>query len=74
MEEHEILYIFLNPIISYQAKRSSLRQVKTYAIDAYQLCVLYYKEDFVPQFKSLSKKVISKRKRLTEIRPQRMRL
>ena len=38
----------LNPIISYQAKRSSLRKVKTDAIDAYQLCVLYYKEDFEP--------------------------
>jgi transposase len=48
MEEHEILYILLNPIISYQAKKSSLRKVKTDAIDAYQLCVLYYKEDFEP--------------------------
>jgi transposase len=48
MEEHKILYILLNPIISYQAKKSSLRKVKTDAIDAYQLCVLYYKEDFEP--------------------------
>ena len=48
LEEHEILYILLNPIISYQAKKSSLRKVKTDAIDAYQLCVLYYKEDFEP--------------------------
>ena len=48
LEEHEVLYILLNPIISYQAKRSSLRKVKTDAIDAYQLCVLYYKEDFEP--------------------------
>jgi transposase len=46
LDEHEILYILLNAIISYQAKRSSLRKVKTDAIDAYQLCVLYYKEDF----------------------------
>lgn len=29
LEEHEFLYILLNPIISYQAKRSSLRKVKT---------------------------------------------
>lgn len=29
LEEHEVLYILLNPIISYQAKRSSLRKVKT---------------------------------------------
>ncbi len=48
MEEQGILYILLNPIISYQAKKSSLRKVKTDAIDAYQLCVLYYKEDFEP--------------------------
>jgi len=46
LEEHEVLYILLNPIISYQAKRSSLRKVKTDAIDAYQLCVLYYKEAY----------------------------
>ncbi|MET3317483.1 UNVERIFIED_ORG: hypothetical protein ABIC97_000568 [Peribacillus simplex] len=48
LEEQGILYILLNPIISYQAKKSSLRKVKTDAIDAYQLCVLYYKEDFEP--------------------------
>ena len=48
LEDHEVLYILLNPIISYQAKRSSLRKVKTDEIDAYQLCVLYYKEDFEP--------------------------
>ena len=43
LEEQGILYILLNPIISYQAKKTSLRKVKTVAIDAYQLCVLYYK-------------------------------
>lgn len=48
MEEHDVIDILLNPIISYQAKKSSLRKVKTDAIDAYQLCVLYYKEDFEP--------------------------
>lgn len=48
LEENEILYILLNPIISHQAKKSSLRKVKTDAFDAYQLCVLYYKEDFEP--------------------------
>ncbi|QEY20807.1 IS110 family transposase [Psychrobacillus sp. AK 1817] len=51
LEENEVLYILLNPIISYQAKRSSLRKVKTDAIDAYQLCMLYYKEDFEPHKK-----------------------
>ncbi|MEC0276138.1 transposase [Peribacillus castrilensis] len=48
MEEQGVLYILLNPIISYQVKKSSLRKVKTDAIDAYELCVLYYKEDFEP--------------------------
>ncbi|WP_440970761.1 IS110 family transposase [Peribacillus frigoritolerans] len=48
LEEQGIPYILLNPIISYQAKKSSLRKVKTDAIDAYQLCVLYYKEDLEP--------------------------
>ena len=48
MEAHGILYVLLNPIISHQAKKSSLRKVKTDEIDAYQLCVLYYKEEFEP--------------------------
>ena len=48
LEENEILYILLNPIISYQAKKSGLRKVKTDAFDAHQLCVLYYKEEFKP--------------------------
>lgn len=48
LEEQGIPYILVNPIISYQAKKSSLRKVKTDAIDAYQLCVLYYKEDLEP--------------------------
>ncbi|PQD93632.1 IS110 family transposase [Pradoshia eiseniae] len=48
LEENDLLYILLNPIISHQAKKSSLRKVKTDAFDAYQLCVLYYKEDFEP--------------------------
>ncbi|WP_238988498.1 IS110 family transposase [Peribacillus frigoritolerans] len=34
LEEKGILYILLNPIISYQAKKSSLWKVKTDAIDA----------------------------------------
>ncbi len=46
--ENEIPYILLNPIISYQAKKSSLRKVKTDAFDAYQLGILYYKEEFEP--------------------------
>jgi transposase len=42
LEEHDIFYIVVNPLISNQAKKSSLRKVKTDAVDAYQLCELYY--------------------------------
>lgn len=49
LEKQNYLFIILNPILSYQAKKSStLRKVKTDAIDAYHLCELYYKEDFKP--------------------------
>lgn len=49
LEEQNYLFIILNPILSYQAKKSStLRKVKTDAIDAYHLYELYYKEDFEP--------------------------
>jgi transposase len=47
LEDQNYLYILVNPILSYQAKKSSsLRKVKTDAIDAYALCELFYKEDF----------------------------
>ncbi|WP_438351776.1 IS110 family transposase [Paenibacillus sp. FA6] len=46
LKEQEIQFIVVNPLISHQAKKSSLRKVKTDAVDAYQLCELYYKEEF----------------------------
>ena len=48
LEEHQYVYIIINPLISYRAKGSSLRKVKTDAIDAYHLCELYYKEELEP--------------------------
>ena len=49
LDEHNYLYIIVNPLLSYQAKKSSsLRKVKTDAIDAYALCEFFYKEDFEP--------------------------
>lgn len=48
LEEHHYLYIVVNPLISYRAKSSSLRKVKTDVIDAYHLCELYYKEELEP--------------------------
>ena len=48
LEEQNYLYIMVNPLLSYQEKKSSLRKVKTDAIDAFHLCELYYKEDLEP--------------------------
>ncbi|QGH32787.1 IS110 family transposase [Gracilibacillus salitolerans] len=48
LEDHHYLLIIVNPLISYRAKSSSLRKVKTDAVDAYLLCELYYKEDLEP--------------------------
>jgi transposase len=48
LEERNYLLIIVNPLISHRAKSSSLRKVKTDAIDAYRLCELYYKEELEP--------------------------
>jgi transposase len=47
LEDHYLL-IIVNPLISYRAKSSSLRKVKTDPVDANHLCELYYKEDLEP--------------------------
>jgi transposase len=44
LDKRGYLLIIINPLISYKAKSSSLRKVKTDAVDAYLLCELYYKE------------------------------
>jgi transposase len=51
LEENQYVYIIVNPLISHRAKSSSLRKVKTDAIDAYHLCELYYKEELEPHKK-----------------------
>lgn len=38
LDERGYLLIIINPLISYKAKSSSLRKVKTDAVDAYLLC------------------------------------
>ncbi len=48
LEEQGYMYIVVNPLIAHQAKKSSLRKMKTDAIDAYRLCELFYKEEFEP--------------------------
>lgn len=47
-EDRGYLLIIVNPLISYRAKSSSLRKVKTDVIDAHHLCELYYKEYLEP--------------------------
>jgi transposase len=48
LEEQNYVYIIVNPLISHRAKNSSLRKVKTDAVDAYHLCELFYKEELEP--------------------------
>ncbi|NGQ94521.1 IS110 family transposase, partial [Brevibacillus sp. SYP-B805] len=48
LEQHELTFIVLNPLISYQARKVTLRKVKTDQSDAYKLAALYYKEEFEP--------------------------
>jgi transposase len=48
LEQRDFLLIIINPLISYKAKGSSLRKVKTDAADAYLLSELFYKEELEP--------------------------
>jgi transposase len=48
LKERDYLLIIVNPLVSYRAKSSNLRKVKTDVIDAYHLCELYYKEELEP--------------------------
>ncbi|GAA0610401.1 IS110-like element ISDha10 family transposase [Virgibacillus siamensis] len=45
LEDYDITYYVINPVISYEARKTSLRKVKTDKIDAFHLGELYYKED-----------------------------
>lgn len=45
LEYQDIAYYLVNPVISFEARKTSLRQVKTDKADAYHLGELYYKED-----------------------------
>ncbi|GGI12983.1 IS110 family transposase [Gottfriedia solisilvae] len=48
LEKYNYLYIVINPILSHQSKKTSLRKVKTDAMDAFHLCELFYKEELEP--------------------------
>ncbi|MGM0854055.1 MAG: IS110 family transposase [Bacillota bacterium] len=45
LEEKGVSYYLVNPVVSYETKKTSLRKVKTDPHDAKHLCELYYKED-----------------------------
>lgn len=45
LDDHEITYFLINPVVSFEARKTSLRRVKTDKADAYHLGELYYKED-----------------------------
>ncbi|SFB36382.1 Transposase [Lentibacillus halodurans] len=45
LEDQAITYYLINPVVSYEARKTSLRKVKTDKIDAFHLGELYYKED-----------------------------
>src|SRR5699024_2950748 len=45
LKNQDIAYYLINPVVSFEARKMSLRQVKTDKADAYHLGELYYKED-----------------------------
>lgn len=45
LEERRITYYLINPVVSYETKKTGLRKVKTDPHDAKHLCEIYYKED-----------------------------
>jgi transposase len=48
LDDHQYLYIVINPLISHQAKKMNLRKVQTDVADAYQLGEMFYKEELEP--------------------------
>ncbi|MDP5277245.1 IS110 family transposase [Chengkuizengella axinellae] len=46
LDEHGYMYIMVNPLVSHRSRSTNLRKVKTDSVDAYQLCLLFYKEEF----------------------------
>uniref|UniRef100_UPI0037C1468B IS110 family transposase n=1 Tax=Halobacillus shinanisalinarum TaxID=2932258 RepID=UPI0037C1468B len=47
LEDHHITYYLINPVVSYEARKTSLRKVKTDKIDASHLGELYYMADLI---------------------------
>ncbi|MDQ0859886.1 transposase [Bacillus sp. V2I10] len=51
LDDHDYVYIIVNPLISHRSRSTNLRKVKTDPVDAYQLCELFYKEELAPHRK-----------------------
>lgn len=45
LEDNDIAYYLVNPVISFEARKTNLRQVKTDKADAYHLGEIYYKKN-----------------------------
>ncbi|WP_085521477.1 IS110 family transposase [Tuberibacillus sp. Marseille-P3662] len=60
LERNQMVYFLVNPIVSFGAKQTGMRKVKTDAVDAAHLCELYYKEDLVP-FRKKSVQILNLR-------------
>ncbi|MFG6116192.1 IS110 family transposase [Halobacillus sp. MO56] len=61
LEDHQIVYYLINPVLSHEAKKMSLRKVKTDAIDAFRLGELYYQYDDLQPFKKKTVKFMNLR-------------
>lgn len=61
LEDHQIVYYLVNPVLSYEAKKASLRKVKTDAIDAFHLGELYYRNEDLEPFQKKSIRIMNLR-------------
>jgi transposase len=61
LEDKQIIYYLVNPVLSYEAKKASLRKVKTDAIDAFHLGELYYKNEDLKPFQKKSIRMMNLR-------------
>ena len=61
LEDQQIVYYLVNPVLSHEAKKMSLRKVKTDAIDAFRLGELYYLYDDLQPFKKKTVKIMNLR-------------
>ncbi|MGG3575040.1 IS110 family transposase [Bacillus gobiensis] len=61
LEDKQVIYYLVNPVLSYEAKKASLRKVKTDAIDAFHLGELYYKNEDLKPFQKKSIRMMNLR-------------